>query len=104
MGKDNENRPTPEQIDVKVRLPREVFGAWQQLALRHGVSVTEELRKIISRSVFIDQQYDAGNRIILAEKNGDYRTIEWNEGTRPTPNLSSDDRPDGRDLVDFTGE
>src|SRR5690348_14684358 len=93
MGTENIPERQPDQIDVKVRLPKDVFAAWRQLALRHGWSMTEELREQISRGVFVEEQHDAGKRLVL-EDGKVYRSIHWNTGERPNPNLTSDDLPD----------
>jgi hypothetical protein len=65
----------PRYVKLNVNLGQPVAQALKTLADRHGVTVTEEVRRTISVAKYLDDRLSEGGRVLVESKDGQVREL-----------------------------
>jgi plasmid stability protein len=70
-----ESPSSSRTVRLSVNLPTAVADALKLLAARHGVTITEEVRRTISIAKFLDDEIVAGGAVLVERKAGGVREL-----------------------------
>lgn len=69
------SKQKPATRKVTVNLPEETISRIQAIANRHGLSMTEAIRRAIITESYIDEQIEEGSKVLIQKPDNTYREV-----------------------------